>query len=296
MILKLIKLKGDDLALKKASILFALIAVLTLSGCSNTNIPNKATSSERTSSQSQKGFSGKTFKNDDGSITITKVETTKTTNPAVEGEIKAVLVVGKFTNNSSESQSPRDFLAQYIKVYGVGKNSDSDLGVGGLSINTPYDDLYDASSDKVHPGKTIEFMLGYQVDNLSSKYKLVARTKSLDELKPALTLDAKRIDVSDLNKSNDTLSTSTTSSDQESLAQTENTSSSSDSSNSSQESSNSNNELPPFDGTLTDFVNKYGVTPVVYKVQHFGMSPKEALESTPDELQTSGEIQTEAGY
>lgn len=55
-------------------------------------------------------------------------------------------------------------------------------------------------------------------------------------------------------------------------------------------------ELPPFDGTLSDFVNKYGVTPVVYKVQHYGMSVDEALKSTPDELQTSGEIQTEAGY
>ncbi len=55
-------------------------------------------------------------------------------------------------------------------------------------------------------------------------------------------------------------------------------------------------DLPPFNGTLSDFVNKYGVTPVVYKVQHYGMSVDEALQSTPDELQTSGEIQTEAGY
>ncbi|WP_317301320.1 hypothetical protein [Ligilactobacillus animalis] len=55
-------------------------------------------------------------------------------------------------------------------------------------------------------------------------------------------------------------------------------------------------DLPPFDGTLSDFVNKYGVTPVVYKVQHYGMSIDEALKSTPDKLQTSGEIQTEAGY
>lgn len=55
-------------------------------------------------------------------------------------------------------------------------------------------------------------------------------------------------------------------------------------------------DLPPFDGTLSDFVNKYGVTPAVYKVQHYGMSVDEALKSTPDELQTSGEIQTEAGY
>ena len=57
-----------------------------------------------------------------------------------------------------------------------------------------------------------------------------------------------------------------------------------------------NGELPPFDGTLTDFLNKYGMTPAAYKVQHFGMTPMEALQSTPDILETSGEIQTEGGY
>lgn len=58
----------------------------------------------------------------------------------------------------------------------------------------------------------------------------------------------------------------------------------------------SNGELPPFDGTLTDFLNKYGMTPAAYKVQHLGMTPMEALQSTPDILETSGEIQTEGGY
>ncbi len=58
----------------------------------------------------------------------------------------------------------------------------------------------------------------------------------------------------------------------------------------------SNGELPPFDGTLTDFLNKYGMTPAAYKVQHFGITPMEALQSTPDILETSGEIQTEGGY
>lgn len=293
MTLKADYIKGDGLALKKASILFALITTLTLAGCSNTNHSSKSISSTETSSQAQKGFSGKTFKNSDGSITITKVETTKTTNPSVQGEVKAVLFIGKFTNNSNETQTPNDFWAQYIKAYGVNKKSDSDLIGSGLQINTPYDDLYDAASDKVHSGKTVEFMIGYQVDNLSTKYKLVPRTKSLDELKPTLTLNAKSIDVSNLNKDNVTSETSTS---QESESPTESSSLSSSNSDSTQANSSSGDELPPFDGTLTDFVNKYGVTPVVYKVQHFGMTPMEALKSTPDDLQTSGEIQTEAGY
>lgn len=44
---------------------------------------------------------------------------------------------------------------------------------------------------------------------------------------------------------------------------------------------------------LTDFINKYGMTPAVYKMEH-GMSERQALESTPDNMKTSGEIQT--GY
>ncbi|MCD5001220.1 DUF5067 domain-containing protein [Enterococcus saccharolyticus] len=42
---------------------------------------------------------------------------------------------------------------------------------------------------------------------------------------------------------------------------------------------------------LTDFVNKYGMSPAAYKMQYEGMSEEEALRSTPDEMKTSGEIQ-----
>ncbi|WP_304651680.1 hypothetical protein [uncultured Ligilactobacillus sp.] len=74
------------------------------------------------------------------------------------------------------------------------------------------------------------------------------------------------------------------------------TTSDSDSQQQQTSSQTLNGELPPFDGTLTDFLNKYGMTPAAYKVQHFGMTPMEALQSTPDILETSGEIQTEGGY
>ena len=45
--------------------------------------------------------------------------------------------------------------------------------------------------------------------------------------------------------------------------------------------------------TLTGFLNVYGMTPAAYKVQN-GMSIEEALRSTPNDMKTSGEIQT--GY
>ncbi len=43
--------------------------------------------------------------------------------------------------------------------------------------------------------------------------------------------------------------------------------------------------------TLTDFVNKYGMSPVAYKIEHDRMSEEEAYRSTSDSMKTSGEIQ-----
>lgn len=43
--------------------------------------------------------------------------------------------------------------------------------------------------------------------------------------------------------------------------------------------------------TLTDFVNKYGMSPVAYKVQYYGMTEEEALRDTPDHMKSSGEMQ-----
>lgn len=58
-------------------------------------------------------------------------------------------------------------------------------------------------------------------------------------------------------------------------------------------SSSSSSSINFNEYTLTSFVKKYGESPVAYKQDHMGMSEKEALKSTPDELQTSGENQTE---
>lgn len=45
--------------------------------------------------------------------------------------------------------------------------------------------------------------------------------------------------------------------------------------------------------TLSEFVNKYGMSPVAYKMKYQGMSQKEALASTPRNMKSSGEIQAE---
>lgn len=42
---------------------------------------------------------------------------------------------------------------------------------------------------------------------------------------------------------------------------------------------------------IHDFVNRYGMSPAEYKVEHEGMTPQQALDATPNNMKTAGEIQ-----
>lgn len=61
-------------------------------------------------------------------------------------------------------------------------------------------------------------------------------------------------------------------------------------SNSQQASQSNSNGLPPAND-LHDFVNRYGESPAAYLAEHNGMSPEQAVQSVPDTMKTSGEIQ-----
>lgn len=58
----------------------------------------------------------------------------------------------------------------------------------------------------------------------------------------------------------------------------------------SQQASGSNAQLPPATD-LHDFVNRYGESPAAYLSDHYGMSPEQAVQSVPDNMKSSGEIQ-----
>ena len=61
--------------------------------------------------------------------------------------------------------------------------------------------------------------------------------------------------------------------------------------NSQQASSNNGNgQLPP-STDLHDFVNRYGESPAAYLSDHYGMSPEQAVQSVPNNMKSSGEIQ-----
>ncbi|MCC4455313.1 hypothetical protein LMB73_02230 [Limosilactobacillus reuteri] len=61
-------------------------------------------------------------------------------------------------------------------------------------------------------------------------------------------------------------------------------------SNSQPTSQSNSNGLPPAND-LHDFVNRYGESPAAYLAEHNGMSPEQAVQSVPDTMKTSGEIQ-----
>ncbi|WP_295729706.1 hypothetical protein [uncultured Limosilactobacillus sp.] len=63
-------------------------------------------------------------------------------------------------------------------------------------------------------------------------------------------------------------------------------------SNGQQQASQNNGQLPPA-SDLSDFVNRYGESPAAYLMDHSGMSQQQALNSVPDTMKSSGEIQSQ---
>lgn len=51
-----------------------------------------------------------------------------------------------------------------------------------------------------------------------------------------------------------------------------------------------NGQLPPATD-LHDFVNRYGESPAAYLTDHAGMSPEQAVQSVPNGMKSSGEMQ-----
>lgn len=75
--------------------------------------------------------------------------------------------------------------------------------------------------------------------------------------------------------------------------QTNNAQSNSQQRQASQQNAQPVNNDPTQSGDIHSFVNQYGVSPALYKMQHYGMSQQQALDSTPDNMKTSGELQVQ---
>ena len=84
-------------------------------------------------------------------------------------------------------------------------------------------------------------------------------------------------------------SSSSSFSDQQS-ANTSGSSSQSQASSTQASNNQGSQNVDNFNGDIHDFINTYGETMAAYKIDH-GMSVKDALNSTPDDMKTSGELQ-----
>lgn len=126
---------------------------------------------------------------------------------------------------------------------------------------------------------------------LESKKKASSESKAKDESKKKVAESSSKAASISVAKAN-----STSSSQASYSSQSASSSSVIASSSTNQESSSTNensSSISMDEHTLTGFLNKYGVSPALYKMQHDGMSELQALQATPDSMKTSGEKQTQ---
>lgn len=98
--------------------------------------------------------------------------------------------------------------------------------------------------------------------------------------------------ITKTNQQNNTSKTST-STEKQQIQQSKRTSSQVNTGQAQQTQTNQQNgQLPPA-SSLSDFLKKYGVSPALYLEEHAGMDPKQALESVPDNMKSSGGLQTQ---
>ncbi|MBB1078311.1 hypothetical protein H5S09_02940 [Limosilactobacillus sp. STM2_1] len=100
----------------------------------------------------------------------------------------------------------------------------------------------------------------------------------------------KQIAKDEKNKDKDEIATSSSSDQINQLQESSQANTPQASSAVSQQSAGKSSSIDNFNGDIHDFVNTYGETMTAYKIDH-GMSPQDALASTPDDMKTSGELQ-----
>lgn len=128
-----------------------------------------------------------------GTLTIKKVTNIQVHDPNESGSdanYNIVVLVASFKNNSKKSISANDFFSNNMKLEQKFKNStheiDTSSGADNEDVLKKYTKLIKAASDKVDPGKTVEFALDFDIssdngDKLSDSYLLQPIKPSSDD-------------------------------------------------------------------------------------------------------------------
>lgn len=273
------------------------LALLTLAGCGSNSKSSKTASSATSSAKRVKkvksiNFLGGQLKLPSGTARITDVKNLTVKDSAIQGgKIKAIVVIGEFTNNSKKSITADDFFDQHLIVSQVSDSAETPLDATqtGLESETRYDSQIDIGMNaKILPGKTTAFARAWQLTDGDFTSKISVRSRATGKtraghwiVKPASNTETAGQTTTNNSTSNKVASTSNSSA----------SSSASSSSSATSQTSASSSSTSSQPTTLAAFVAKYGESPVAYKMDHEGMTRKAALESTPASMMSSGEIQ-----
>jgi beta-N-acetylglucosaminidase len=233
-----------------------------------------------------------TYKNNifDAGIETYKFTKTEIRDSATEGK-KVLVMYCDITNNSKKEQDPSN-IYMVVHAYQKTGTADKNLSVGMNAYddngNDPLQKYNDGLQDKLLAGKTTHAAIMFTLVNDND----VTVTFQNPEFK---TIGKKVISVKGLGASTSSSSSNASSaSSQVAQASASRKSQPSTAQSSVAANSQKQNQVAASSNpnqSLTDFVNEYGMSPAAYKMQHDGMSEKEALDSTPRGMKSSGEIQ-----
>lgn len=276
-----------------------LISSIILAACGNKN-SDVATNHSSSSSKVEKATSKKTdpskrkwtYKNNifDAGIETYKFTKTEIRDSATEGK-KVLVMYCDITNNSKKEQDPSN-IYMVVHAYQKTGTADKNLSVGMNAYdddgNDPLQKYNDGLQDKLLAGKTTHAAIMFTLVNDND----VTVTFQNPEFK---TIGKKVISVKGLGASTSSSSSNASSaSSQAAQASTSQKSKPSTAQSSVTANSQKQNQVAASSNpnqSLTDFVNEHGMSPAAYKMQHDGMSEKEALDSSPRGMKSSGEIQ-----
>lgn len=298
----------------KKSIAFLIAACgIALAGCS-TNTNKTESSSSSSSSSVSRSSSVKpdpnasertwTYKNnifDAGNETyrFTKWDVMDSVD---EGK-KVLVLYCDVTNNSTKEMDPSNV---YMVVHAYQKNATSDVQLDPGMVkpdengNDPLQQYEDGLHNNLLPGKTVKAVMLFTINN-DKPVRLEFENPNFETIGTKTYKVSKKLSKADRKKLNQSNSSSSSTTQTNTVSQTKTAAQQNDGSqqqavqstqqNNSQPASQSNsNGLPPAND-LHDFVNRYGESPAAYLVEHNGMSPEQAVQSVPDTMKTSGEIQ-----
>lgn len=276
-----------------------LISSIILAACGNKN-SDVATNHSSSSSKVEKATSKKTdpskrkwtYKNNifDAGIETYRFTKTEIRDSATEGK-KVLVMYCDITNNSKKEQDPSN-IYMVVHAYQKTGTADKNLSVGMNAYddngNDPLQKYNDGLQDKLLAGKTTHAAIMFTLVNDND----VTVTFQNPESK---TIGKKVISVKGLGASTSSSSSNASSvSSQAAQASPSQKSKPSTAQSSATANSQKQNQVAASSNpnqSLTDFVNEHGMSPAAYKMQHDGMSEKEALDSTPRGMKSSGEIQ-----